>query len=77
MAVGNFYGVIPYEGRYDAMYPSQFYFNKNTNSIQYGYSILLAPGEFRDAKWMQTAGGNKILALARNNDSLLFFKQTK
>ncbi len=74
MAVGNFYGVIPFEGRYDAMYPSQFYFNKNTNSIQYGYSLPLATGEFRDIKWIQTASGNKILAMARNNDSILFLK---
>jgi hypothetical protein len=77
MAVGNFYGVIPYEGRYDALYPSQFYFDKQTNNFKYGYIIPGASGEFRDIKWLNTAGNNKMLVLARNNESLLFLKEGK
>lgn len=77
IAAGNFYGVIPYEGRYDAMYPTQFHFDKASNSIKSGYSIFSASGEFRDIKWMRTSGNKQVLALARNNDSLLFYKLTK
>lgn len=77
IAVGNFYGVIPYEGRYDAMYPTQFYVDKTTNSIKTGYSIFSAGGEFRDVKWLRTAGNGHVLAMARNNDGLLFYKQAK
>jgi enediyne biosynthesis protein E4 len=76
MAVGNFYGVIPYEGRYDAMYPTQFSFDKS-NNIRIGYSIFSCNGEFRDAKWLRMASNNKILAMARNNDALLFYKEAK
>lgn len=77
MAVGNFYGVIPYEGRYDAMYPTQFYFDKGTGSIRNGYSILSASGEFRDVKWLRTNGNSRALAMVRNNEGLLFYKSTK
>ena len=30
IAGGNFYGVLPYEGRYDALLPTEFSFNKGT-----------------------------------------------
>lgn len=72
MAVGNFYGVMPYEGRYDALYPSEFYYDKNTERIQYKRSIFSASGEFRDVKLLTTRD-KKILTLARNNDGLLFY----
>ncbi|MBX3256813.1 MAG: VCBS repeat-containing protein [Chitinophagaceae bacterium] len=76
MAVGNFYGVMPYEGRYDALYPSQFCYDKSTGRIRYEHSIFSASGEFRDIKHLKISGGNSILALARNNDGLLFYKQS-
>jgi len=74
LASGNFYGVIPYEGRYDAMLPTTFLFDKTSNSFQTGANILSADGEMRDAKWIRSVGGKQILVLAGNNSGLLFYK---
>ena len=77
LAAGNFYGVLPYEGRYDALYPTHFSYN--TGNAKFNQSLVLpdVQGEVRDMKWLRTAGGNKVLVMARNNDSLLFFKIRK
>jgi enediyne biosynthesis protein E4 len=75
LAAGNFYGVIPYEGRYDALPPSLFSFNKGENKFVERSDLPGISGEIRDAKWLRTAGGGKILVLARNNDSLIFLKR--
>ena len=74
LAAGNFYGVLPYEGRYDALYPTQFSYN--TDKADFNQSLILPDtrGEVRDMKWLNTTGGHKILVMARNNDSLLFYK---
>jgi hypothetical protein len=74
LAGGNFYGVTPYEGRYDALLPTVFSFNKTTNSFLAGSTIAFVEGEMRDAKWIKYAGGKQILMLARNNDGLMFFR---
>jgi hypothetical protein len=76
IAAGNFYGVMPYEGRYDALEPTLFSFNSNTNQFA---TQLLSPalrGEMRDAKWLGTKTG-KLLLLARNNDSIIFCEPKK
>lgn len=75
LAVGNFYGVQPYEGRYDAMNPTAFCFDKAAGFVRQ-YELPAAAGEFRDAKWLKTAGG-RLLVLARNNDGLIFLKPAK
>ncbi|MEP6684183.1 MAG: VCBS repeat-containing protein [Parafilimonas sp.] len=74
IAGGNFYGTIPYEGKYDALCPTIFSFNKN----QFNISSILpnVKGEVRDMKWLNTAHG-KMLVIARNNDSLSFYKLNK
>jgi len=72
IAGGNFYGTIPYEGRYDALYPTIFSYNTgqfNTSSI-----LPDVKGEVRDIKWLNTINGTKLLVVARNNDSLRFYK---
>ncbi|HEY0432440.1 MAG TPA: hypothetical protein VGC95_01130, partial [Chitinophagaceae bacterium] len=73
LAAGNFYGVTPYEGRYDAQLPTVFSFNRNNVTVVQTLGDIPRAGEARDAKWVQTSRG-QMLALARNNDSLLFFK---
>jgi enediyne biosynthesis protein E4 len=73
LAAGNFYGVLPYEGRYDALYPTIFSLDKKNNQSSVLPEIA---GEARDAKWLKTTGGNKILVLARNNEPLIFLKPT-
>lgn len=74
VAAGNFFGTIPYEGRYDALLPTGFYFDKQRASFQKAFSINNMDGEARDAKWITVSGKQKILAIARNNESIKFFK---
>ncbi len=74
LAAGNFYGVVPYEGRYDALLPTLFSFNKTTNTFSASGTIPLAADEMRDVKWIKTAGGKQVLVLAQNNNRLIFLK---
>jgi len=78
ITAGNFYGVLPYEGRYDADYGTVL-----INRSDSGFNVLLSmqsgillDGEIRDMKYIQTRYG-KIIAIARNNQPLLFYKQDK
>ena len=73
VAAGNFYGVIPFEGRYDALSPTGFYFDNVKNSFVTKFSIAGVDGEARDAKWINYKDG-KLLVLARNNQALIFLK---
>ncbi len=77
VAGGNFSGVLPYEGRYDALYPAFFSFDAPHSRFDQTSILPDVTGEVRDIKWLKAAGGNKILIIARNNDSLLFFKSVK
>ncbi len=76
IGVGNFYGVIPYEGRYDALLPTIFSFDKNTNRFANQLNIPSFDGAARDIKWLNAVGGNKILVIAGNNKGLQFFKKS-
>jgi hypothetical protein len=69
-AGGNFFGVIPYEGQYDAS--SLLYFNADKGKIDQT-KILDIKGEVRDLKWLHTAKYGNILVAAKNNDSLAFY----
>jgi len=73
IAAGNFYGVLPYEGRYDAQMPALFAFDPKKQQFEPGPILAGARGEVRDLKWLRTANNGSILVAARNNDSLLFF----
>ncbi len=74
LAAGNFYGVLPYEGRYDAMIPTLFSYNNKTAQFNLQSNLPSVDGEVRDAKWINCAGGKKILIIARNNAQLIFLK---
>ncbi|MCW3092570.1 MAG: RNA-binding protein [Ferruginibacter sp.] len=74
LASGNFYGVVPYEGRYDALVPTFFSFDKNVKVFAAKQKMPQVSGEVRDQKWLNTAAGQKILVVARNNQPLLFYK---
>lgn len=74
MAAGNFYGVVPYEGRYDALLPSVFSFSKQANDLKFLANAAIADGEVRDAKWIRYAGGKQVLIVAQNNKGLTFLK---
>lgn len=71
LAGGNFFGVIPYEGQYDAAALQSFNMNKGTSQL------LDIKGQVRDLKWLHTIKYGDILIEARNNDSLLFFRPNK
>jgi hypothetical protein len=73
-AGGNFYGVTPYEGRYDALQPTLFSFNKNTSAFTVQSILPDFNGEVRDAKWINYADGSKVLVVAKNNGPLTFLK---
>jgi enediyne biosynthesis protein E4 len=74
LAAGNFYGVIPYEGRYDALQPTIFNFNKAANEFNYNSLIAVFDGQARDAKWLRHASGGSLLAIAKNNAPITFYK---
>ncbi len=74
LACGNFYNVIPYEGRYDALQPTFFSYSKQQAAFKYGSELATIMGQARDAKWMNHAGGGQVLVIARNNQPLLFLK---
>ncbi|MGZ3851554.1 MAG: VCBS repeat-containing protein, partial [Flavisolibacter sp.] len=74
LATGNFYGVTPYEGRYDALQPTLFSFDKTRSNFN---SQMLLPGfegEVRDTKWIHSSSGGRLLIVGRNNAELSFLK---
>ena len=73
---GNFYGVIPFEGRYDASYGSVLLGQGSAgfNVLSPLQSGFVSTGEVRDIKAVRTAGGKSIFAIARNNNTIEFFK---
>ena len=75
LAGGNFSGVLPFEGRYDADYGDLMTVDKNGNfkwesPVSSGF---LLRGEVRDIKAIKTATGT-IYAVAINNNAIKFFK---
>ena len=74
LAAGNFYGVTPYEGRYDALQPTFISHNKAKSTFTSKMALPAFDGEVRDLKWIKTADGSKVLIIARNNRELSFFK---
>jgi hypothetical protein len=71
---GNYYGVLPYEGRYDAMSVA-LCFNDNGKFKQptlLPASLLKINGQIRDIKVLHLADKKKALVLARNNDAPVF-----
>ena len=74
-AGGNFFGVIPYEGRYDAS--SLLYFNTGNKGAFSETKILDIKGEVRDIEWLRTARYGNILVAAKNNEKLMFYRSGK
>ncbi len=74
VAGGNFYEVSPYEGRYDAMLPVIFRFEKH-EALQTG--LIPEKGCVRRMQSVTMSNGKPALLMARNNDSLTLFKTVK
>ena len=74
---GNFYGVKPQTGRFDASYGA---FLLGTANHQFQYlrprqSGLFVRGEVRDAAILNPGSPKPMILLARNNDTLLLFQK--
>ncbi|QQL51467.1 VCBS repeat-containing protein [Mucilaginibacter ginkgonis] len=71
---GNFFGLKPEVGRYDASYGVTFLGTKNKgfNYMTPAQSGMSITGEIRDIKTISTKKGKQII-IARNNDSLQIF----
>lgn len=72
---GNYFGVIPYEGRYDAMQPLQFSLAKDGKSTSARNIMNTFSGEARDMDWVRTGKGDSLLVIARNNRPLVFLRK--
>jgi len=75
LAGGNYSGVLPYEGRYDADW-GDVLLTSNGQTLKYLYpdaSGFMLRGEVRDIKLIHTAAG-PVYAVAFNNNSIRFFK---
>ena len=75
IAGGNFFDVLPYEGRYDAQSLELFSIRSNKKITTVPQQNLSAvKGQVRDIKWINNSSG-KTLLVARNNEQLLSFKK--
>jgi hypothetical protein len=78
LAAGNFFEVIPYEGRYDAQAAALFSISKERAVAPiHDAKVALITGQLRDLKWLRTAAADSLLVMVRNNDRLLFYKARK
>jgi hypothetical protein len=72
---GNFYGVLPYEGRYDASNLWLLQWDKdNWHTHAPGMPGFYLPGEVRDIKRARSINGSVYFIVARNNDSLRVYQ---
>ena len=72
VAAGNFYDVLPYEGRYDAMLPTIFSINKNKVSSK-GY--IMQQGAIRNMQTINLQNKQQALLLAKNNAGIVLLSK--
>jgi enediyne biosynthesis protein E4 len=74
---GNFFDVIPYEGRYDAQ--SLALFRAGGNSLEYisQPDLSRVKGQVRDIKWLHTAKYGDLMMVLRNNEPIIFLANKK
>jgi hypothetical protein len=75
-AGGNYFEVMPYEGRYDALQPSCLEYEKKDAALKVKTILPSVKGEIRDMKWINY-GGEKVMILAINNSGLIFLRPVK
>jgi hypothetical protein len=76
ITAGNFYGVLPYEGRYDAGHGDLLVGqpDHSFSVLPAGESGILLEGEVRDSKVIRMAGGRQLLVFSRNDNTLVFYQ---
>jgi len=69
---GNFYGVTPVEGRYDASYGLFLHGDGHGQfaAVDMDRSGLAIEGQVRHMAFLKRANGDRLLVIARNNDRL-------
>ena len=78
VAGGNFFDVIPYEGKYDAQGLAYFTSDKKGNIKKMNYPNLAeVKGQIRDLKWIRQGSAEKGLMVARNNDAPVWLRYNK
>jgi hypothetical protein len=76
---GNFYGLKPQTGRFDASYGTLL-LGDGKNHFNYMAPVksgLFIRGEVRDVKMLNQKAKNPLLLVARNNDNLVLFQKAK
>jgi hypothetical protein len=75
---GNFYGVPPDQGRYDASYTSLLLGDGQGTfaSVSLQKSGFVVTGEVREIKSLRAASGEKLIMVARNNDTVVIFRSS-
>jgi hypothetical protein len=71
---GNFYGVLPYEGRYDASNPWVLRYRGNEFSSSFNPSPFFLTGEIRDIKVVRSVNGSRYIIVARNSDFIKIYR---
>ncbi len=73
---GNFYGVTPVRGRYDASYGLLLRGAGNGRFVPVGMreSSLAIEGQVRGMGLLRRAGGDRLIVVARNDDRLVFLR---
>ncbi|HWK03443.1 MAG TPA: VCBS repeat-containing protein [Puia sp.] len=76
ITAGNFYGVLPYEGRYDAGQGDLLVGqpDHSFSVLPAGESGILLEGEVRDSKVIRMVGGRQLLVFSRNDNTLVFYQ---
>ena len=74
LVAGNFYGVTPVRGRYDASYGLMLRGDGagNLESMDLETTALVIQGQVRDMQLLRRADGERWIVVARNNDTLQF-----
>ena len=75
---GNFYGVIPVLGRYDASYGLLLRGDGKGGftAVDMAESNLVIDGQVRDMKMLRGPKGERLIVVARNNDKVMVLRQT-
>jgi hypothetical protein len=75
---GNFYGVTPVRGRYDASYGLLLkgLGTGDLGPVDMEQSGLVIEGQVRRMAFLKRANGEQVIVVARNNDRLLFLRTT-
>jgi hypothetical protein len=76
LVAGNFYGVTPVRGRYDASYGLLLRGDGTGHfqAVDMDASKLQIEGQVRHMKMLRGANGDRLIAVARNDDALLMLR---